>query len=140
MKLNVRLLRKIQRHITAEPRRLHMEDWGGTPEDCMRFRVGDEPPCGTVACIGGWAHFLTDPSAHTARQMPDAMKGAEAIGVEWGDDLGDEIGDGSADRLFYLDAWPAKFRRLYGRAKSPRQRAKVTCARIDHFIQTKGAE
>jgi hypothetical protein len=46
--MNVKLLRKVAKHILAEPKR-----WGFM----WRLHTTDSP-CGTQACIGGWTELL----------------------------------------------------------------------------------
>lgn len=79
-KKTINLLRKIERHILAEPRRLNMKRWG-TVYDLSKFAklkkliqgnatyipgvqedvAKNMPPCGTVGCIAGWTVFLSKP-------------------------------------------------------------------------------
>jgi hypothetical protein len=49
--MNVPLLRKVKKHILAEPRRLEMNNWAVNVDE-------EEAPCGTQACIAGWAVIL----------------------------------------------------------------------------------
>ena len=57
MTINVPLLRKIKRHIQEEPRRLKMRFWGRKVDPLGRGK----PPCGTQACLAGWAVLLSIP-------------------------------------------------------------------------------
>ena len=54
-KMNTRLLRKVQKHILEEPRRLNMDI---ILDDRVSARDPKNPPCGTVGCIAGWAIVL----------------------------------------------------------------------------------
>src|SRR4051812_24586244 len=70
-KLNVRLIRRIQKHILEEPRRFFMKailaigvpgshEWdevkgGWNPSDLS----DTVPPCGTAACLAGWTGLLS---------------------------------------------------------------------------------
>lgn len=78
-------------------------------------------PCGTAACIAGWANIL---SGHNPATDSDAA--AVFIGIEneykWS--------------LFQVCDWPEQFRLKYYSAKLPRERAKIAAARIDHLIET----
>lgn len=127
--MNVKLLRKIQKHILAEPKRFIMgtkivSGEPGTPIRGYAVRPCDfnnrNPyeqaqtfaPCGTAACIMGW---------------------------------GDMLGASQEDRdmwnpLCSASTWPKKFADPYAKAKTPLARARIASARIDHFIKTKGAE
>jgi hypothetical protein len=57
MKLNVKLLRKVQQHILEEPRRATIDRW---VQHVGPLDV-DAPPCGTAACIAGWCVLLSTP-------------------------------------------------------------------------------
>lgn len=63
MPLNVELLRKVKRHILAEPKRLVMSEGlvygtaGETYSPSAAYNEPDDlpfPKCGTVGCIAGW--------------------------------------------------------------------------------------
>ena len=133
-KLNVRLLRRIQKHILEEPKRFFM-GWfiaRGKP-GTRRFTdmgtawlvptdlPGRVPPCGTAACIAGWANLFTGhrPEAHRMAQK----------------ELGITQAQGTS--LFNAHYWPDPFEQKYRAAKTPLQRAKIAAARIEHLI-TKG--
>jgi len=60
-KLNVTLLRKVMKHILEEPRRLRQSEWLAKKGDAYYKHVPrkERPPCGTVACIAGWAVELS---------------------------------------------------------------------------------
>ena len=131
--LNVKLLRQIQQHIREEPRRLNMDTWG------YRNRGGvvspASPPCGTAGCIAGWADILTNPEAEDVSEF----RGAEALfRGEWVRPFNSS--PSYEGRLFYVGHWPPQFARRYRRAVRPATRARITCERIDHYIQTRGQE
>jgi hypothetical protein len=130
--MNVRLLRKIQKHILTEPRRLimrifvaHAETYGPTYEGdsghAVRF-----PTCKTAACISGWACLLTKQKRIKAYWA----RGRRIL----------DLSEGQAIRLFIDTQWPQPFSDQYGNATTPRMRARIAVRRIDHFIKTKGAE
>jgi hypothetical protein len=60
MKINLKLLEKIKKHIEEEPRRFDMDTWG-VKHDMRKYRNEDTPPCGTSACLAGWAVLLSTP-------------------------------------------------------------------------------
>lgn len=126
-KLNVPLLRKIQRAIMQEPKRIVMNDWLIQNIDDEEDRGLKTPDCGTVGCIAGWAavlHETSDPKNFSAAEgdWPDANT---YLGIENG------------DPLFYPDQWPFKFQKML-RKHPPQTKAyaRVVCSRIDHFIKT----
>ena len=147
--MNVKLLRKVQKHILAVPERLDM--------DLICDKVNPEdngaPPCGAVGCIAGWAHMLTmDKFPVTENEFEQADNDAWKEGQK---KL--ELDLREAERLFtepkfyglstldeedvnYQETWPANFAKRYLNAKTAKGRAKVTSDRIDHFIKTKGRE
>lgn len=120
-----KLLWKVIRHIKAEPRRLDMVTW----ERSERIMGRDiTSPCGTTACIFGWANLL-------GRKRP----------VNWMADGSDfflsmckllSIDSREGDRLAYKASWPSKYRDKYNDAATTRGRASTTIRRIEHFIKT----
>lgn len=77
------------------------------------------PECGTAACIAGWANLLT------GSKRPAAYVRARRI-------LG--ISARMSRRLFSAMQWPSPFHIQYDQATTPRQRAKIAAARIEHLI------
>jgi hypothetical protein len=59
--MNVKLLRRIQKHILAEPKRLDMGNFIVRKSDGLGSLVRF-PKCGTVGCIAGWAVTLSTAS------------------------------------------------------------------------------
>ena len=139
-KLNVRLLRRIQRHILEEPRRFQMDaeiiqaktqhQW----LNCITFFSRDAsktmPPCGTAACIAGWANILSDIQL---RGREGRNSAADLLGIEAGNSW-------CHHPLFFARNWPEPYATRYKNAKTPKLRAKIAAARIEHLIKTKGAE
>jgi hypothetical protein len=138
--MNVELLRKIQAHILAEPKRVWMGTWCmfGELGECVPVHDGvdddgftelleiEMPSCGTVACISGWAALL---SGYTGAYTQ----------ADRGDLLG--IDPQRADRLFYSSSWPEDLRdRLELAAPQSQEYAQIVADRIDVFIKTKGRE
>ena len=123
--MNVKLLRRVKKHILEEPRRFAMGTWQSYGEPKTEAAIGLSwnarnpyeneqkfPECGTIACIGGWAEYFE----HNSQIR------------EWG------------GKLISASLWPDKFYTRYAKAKTARTRAKIAAERIDHFIATKGAE
>lgn len=143
--MNIKLLRKVQKHILAEPRRLNMNRFGELLDEDTLAELGKfAPPCHTQACIGGTACWIERPRIFNRLLKEDeeteiAHRAQKLLGL-----TSDE-----ADRLFYFaemrhespdNFWPAKFQDAYEAAKTPIAKAKIAAKRIDHFIATKGAE
>lgn len=134
-KLNVRLLRRIQKHILKEPRRFFMGWFFAIAEgknwqrnlftDFVHDLSKQIPPCGTAACIAGWANILT---GTTVSESASPERAARELGLETKNE--DYV------YLFSDKRWPQPFNEKYSKAKTPRQRAKIACARIDHLIKT----
>jgi len=137
--MNVRLLRKIQKHILEEPKRFKMSSWVTRKEDGNETAYDTEvanvkewkfAKCGTAACIGGWAIIL---SGKLERARDTCNYGRMAGKLL-------EIDHPSENLLFGLCSWPEEYRDKFVNAKTLRARAQAAVARIDHFIKTKGAE
>lgn len=125
--MNVKLLRKVIKHISGESRRLEMAVFGEKVDPSEP----DSPPCGTTACIAGWSMILSGKYKLTEKGFPyDDSAATELLGI-----------DGyQANRLFYVGEWPKKFRDRHDTAKTPRGRSSAAVARIESFIKTNGAE
>lgn len=134
-KLNVRLLRRIQKHILEEPLRFLMRTqlMKRTPgaviaTDDWRERQ-QVPECGTVACIAGWALLLShQPIRENSPWGSVRSRAAKILG------LPPTVVDN--DELFQVWGWPEKFRARYREATLPRTRAKIAADRIEHLIKT----
>lgn len=139
--MNVKLLRKVQKHILEEPKRFAMSNYlVKKNEDETVFFTGigrgnakkvynrNWPKCNTVACIAGWAVVLSgeDFTDYSFRWSSGA---AELL------DLTDE----DSSRLFEPTEWPKEFQK--GTSNDGRMAtARIAARRIDRFIATKGAE
>jgi hypothetical protein len=131
--MNVKLLRKIQKHILAEPRRYWQDTWITGDEDRIKEINGSVPDCKTMACIGGWACILGSNALNASAGELSALLGVDngAVGR-----LIDYVGYTDPEN----SSWPRKYVTAYAKAKTPAGRARVAVRRIDHFIKTKGAE
>lgn len=128
--MNVKLLRKVVKHILAEPKRLVMGSW------LQRKLYEDDyidandiarpfPKCGTAGCIAGWTCELSK-KGHVRRidWMAKRLLGLTTL---------------EARRLFLPDQWPDRFGS--GVADDGKKKtAAIAAARIEHFIKTKGKE
>lgn len=155
--MNVKLLRKIEEHILAEPKRLDMNFFvhkeglkgNGLYEkgllDAARY-----PACGTMGCIAGWAKLLSTPELISldvklplARQkfMEEFRSGGRTIEAIAADLL--EISATQAGRLFYVESWPEEFEEQYNAAEERDnllEAAATTVARMEWFIETNGSD
>jgi hypothetical protein len=142
--MNVRLLRKVAKHIAEEPRRLDMDvltDIRDPKEDDRN------PPCGTVGCIAGWSCLLTGmPRKKSWSPTRYWEHGQKLLGLT--KEEGKRLFNTPSDAVFEHERygeditmyWPLRFAKRYENAKTPRGRASATVARIEHFIKTKGKE
>lgn len=83
MVVNVELLTKVRDKIASEPDTLDMDHWvnvatEGLSDENDYFLGADDLPCGTTACIAGWAILFSGDRVHvpapmTARRFYDAM-------------------------------------------------------------------
>lgn len=142
--INVKLLRRVKALILEEPRRLDMGTWAHPADKRVQVEA-DRPPCGTVACIAGWA--VIDDFVKVNGRMPDRDEIEEIY--ETADRKAAELlslRQDQADRLFDtptgggFDEWPEDLAEAYVNATSPKERARVAAKRIERFIKTKGAE
>lgn len=158
LKLNVRLLRKVQKYILSEPLRIDMGTWEGKGND---IPVLITPPCKTTHCIAGSALFLDNPRCRlrNTSNISVATRAAKLLGIEyeysgscWSDWQDGYNEANEAIRLFSLGSWPEPFASKYDalqeeidnavscseerRAKWLKIRqAKLTVKRIDYFIK-----
>lgn len=130
-KLNVKLLRRIQKAILRHPDQFDMEWWF---QSYLKFNskpaLLEAGGCGTAACIAGWAVHLSRGHrrlATTRRAVWDTHNEATRLL---------RIDSGRQCPLYNIGAWPEEFRNGYEGAETPLARAKVAVARIDHFIET----
>mgnify|MGYP001601442776 CR=1 FL=1 len=138
--MNTKLLREVEKEILAEPRRLRMDSW----VERVYGKGETMPPCGTTACIAGFATILhkgmpdyvnKDFKARAWYLLDYAPVNYEGYAM---DAL--QLGSEQAERLFYVSSWPEKFLAAWEQASTPLRRAEVAVARIEHFIKTKGKE
>lgn len=131
-KLNVRLLRRVQKAILKHPWQFEMSWWFDNTLHLSRSTL--EPKgCGTAACIAGWAVHLTSGNkklSQTRTLHGDAYDAEDLLGLSC---------DQSCS-LFNTGGWPSYFATAYRQATNPETRAKVAARRIEHFISTGGAE
>lgn len=87
------------------------------------------PNCGTVACIAG--HVL---AIANGKSLKETRAKEHAFGVI--DRAARRLGVNrqKANRLFYMDEWPKRFR--FDRRSSPARNAVLAAKRIDYFIKT----
>jgi hypothetical protein len=137
--MNIALLRKVQRSLKKEPRRLDMD----VPIAVAKpWRGG--PPCGTTACIAGEALILSRGGGFRQAAMKvmahlavvDPYGGWDAIEFAAIKKL--RLTKEQAQRLFHDERWPDEFYYAYENATTARKRASITIRRIDHFIATGG--
>jgi len=128
MAINVKLLRKIKRHILAKPRCLRMSWWIVTKEDDSEYYTDDYgirrkfESCGTAACIAGWAYILSKEKDGYS----DVSGTAEKLL---------NISEWQAMELFHVNRWPSEFGIAYKSAATPAKRARIAAKRIDQFIE-----
>jgi hypothetical protein len=133
-RLNVKLLRRIQKHILEEPRRFIMRTFviKGEPENEIwsdGFNNRQKlPACGTAACIAGWAAILGGAKLRRDKHGEiNYWSPAKRL-------LG--LGYSQSEALFNSTQWPPAFKERYSFAKEPTERAKIGAERIEHFIKT----
>jgi len=138
--MNKELLLRVKAHILEEPRRLNMSNWiqdarvGSLVHDAYESnRVGqfakhaltenEAPPCGTVACLAGWACVL---SGHPA-ESGDWLSERGGLFLDLTEDQKSE--------LFWPESWGGHSAYLeYKTCGNAEQRAQVVARVIDAFI------
>lgn len=148
------LLRKVEQHILAEPRRLDMTHFGTAFSPHRTQEDSGLPPCGTNACIAGWAVVLSDPEVEIKdgfyQLANDYFDGSDLMHFEDIAAAKLELTTAQAERLFYFkewiegretgNGWPEGFAMDYDEAQTAEERARTTVQRIEHFISTDGNE
>jgi len=142
----IRLLRKVQKHILEEPRRMNMETWLRTRIQGKRYfafrgfgvnRAENPatPPCGTAGCIAGWVMMLTPMKPEERSYIINVGNAAHSAQEK----LGLDYYQGS--RLFLPSDWPEPYKSKLAKAKiGTKKYAQVVSDRIDYFIQTDGKD
>lgn len=146
MIINQQKLEQVCVMIDRYPENLDMDTWtdGGT-------LVADKhtaPSCGTTGCVAGWVMALE----HGAACKEDFYNDDSRLLFSFAEAAAEVLGLTlyQARKLFYLSyeeeddddglRWPISFSKDYLNAKTPRERADATIARIKHFIATNGQE
>ena len=166
----VRIVKKVQKHILEEPKRLEMGSWAESLrdfKDCESDSTYNDmkklfPVCGTTACIAGWVTILSNPKKdkHGFYILPNKdyeSFARNALGLTDSDEelrrlvvfrvnCYDEAyikayGPGSDYAMFYHIGWPEPFKSKYIKEldkhkPSKKILAKITAARLEHFITT----
>lgn len=132
--MNVKLLRKIKKHILEEPRRFLMRTFMVRKSEVVgKTFNGDSyqripfAKCGTAACIGGWAVLLSDgmdAPIDCVRERANQLLGLSP------NDMHNEV--------YEVNYWPEEFSSAYREAKTQRARATVAAKFID-YLTKKGA-
>lgn len=134
----ISLLRKVAKHILAEPKRYDQHNWilkGSSilSKSAVHNYEDDIPRCGTVGCLAGWICVLTGSKTRTKHQEVAAA----ALGMPYKEGIAEHI----TDKLFLcVRYWPDTYRLAYENANGHADRAKAAANRIEHFISTDGAE
>ncbi len=139
--MNVELLLKVKAVILEEPRRIDMNDWGSTWDQSEAGRLGrDLPPCGTTACIAGWAATIDRMGRKRLKTTAGALRsvarhrslcsaGKEALGLD----------EQVARELFFDEYWPVDLiERLEDELVGTLAYAAVVAEAIDRFIGCDG--
>lgn len=128
--MNIERLRIIQRHILEEPQRVNMEGWvikqSENPVPYARLaRRGQDPACGTVACIAGWAVELFNEGYSFIWYSTRARTLLDLTCKE-------------VNALFYTEGWPYEFKeRLFAHKPGTRGYAQIVSDYIDYTIKLK---
>jgi hypothetical protein len=131
--LNVKLLKRIQKAIKEEPRRLNMNWWVTTDDE--------DAPCGTSACIAGYAVILSRiPKQVTTKIWVSVAKRCEHSDFRHDSQKLLGLNGNQATRLFDETNWPEQFSDAYQKTSNRKKKAAIAIKRIDFFIKTKGTD
>lgn len=114
MGINKTLLRRVRNHILDEPRRYNQ----GTPGKRVSKR---ESPCGTRACIGGWADMLEGDDVRDVSDI-DLDRAARKLGF-----------NGQQAFTVFFWYWPEQFNDAW-RDDIPRKKAARLAADYINWI------
>lgn len=145
--MNVELLRQVEAHILAEPKRLHMRTWIVRQRHVHKLvnQNGDSRDyarCGTAACIAGWAVLIVHEPPGAPEFDPAETNPSTGM-ANW--DVYNEaksllsLERRQADRLFDPINWPVAFA-AGARDDGSKATAEAAVRRIEHFISTEGRE
>lgn len=124
-KINIRLLRRIQKAILKHHRQFDMSYWF-TGRDATGKPAGG---CGTAGCIAGWAVHL----ARKNKTLAATRAEVESAAAEARQLLG--LGAIEAGRLFFSEHWPSDLHTRYVNAKTSYLAARAAATRIERFIK-----
>lgn len=139
--INVALLEQIKEQVLAHPEHVNMREWirdSASDEESHAFlsevsRWLGNPErfvrCNTTACIAGWAVILS-PSQEGIEHLAIETAALKYLGLN----------HDQGRRLFFPAVWPLDFAIKYHDAETAEAAAQAVAVRIDHFIQTNGAE
>jgi hypothetical protein len=135
-RLNIELFKKVRAKIARAPE--------AYDQSVEVYSTGNSP-CGTAACIGGWADILSAPSASERdiriRGRVNLDRAANALGLGGSSFWGEYLRDEATERMVLFtgdpaDNWPEPFAKQWRRAKTSKAQAKIAVAYLDHIIET----
>lgn len=120
--LNFRLLRRIIRKLETTPEAYKQNIWGESSPTA---------PCGTAACLAGWAAHLDGKLTHQQlRRNPKSAERKAALSIGLSD---------YEHRMFSGDPWGewvSPFGKHYEKARTAKARARVAVRYLNHVINT----
>lgn len=129
--MNIDLLTRVRDHILERPRRFTMGHWIQRKTEHTRRYVGDDgrlerfAPCGTAACIAGWACVLENDADTRFHNLSSSKRGRELLGLN----------AGQATELFFVSDWPRHYRQAFLKSRGMAERALIASRRINAFIR-----
>ncbi len=103
------------------------------------------PPCGTTACIAGFATILSwrgKDYPRAFRKKVESLEADESRIPDYEEHATKVLGLTrlQAMKLFYASDWPHEFEHAILHAETAKEQAKVAIDRIELFIKTKGRQ
>jgi len=122
------MLQRIKEKILKEPENFQ-----------MNYFTQFNTPCGTTACIAGWAVLLDakDQGFEITKDWYQSLKSnveqlaSGLLGLDYSEET--EEGKINSDTVFYVTDWPDDFKWRYKSATSQEKRAHIAAKYIDYL-------
>lgn len=158
LNINLSLLRRLAETVRLDPESFDMGEWVRSTRGREAVAKAAEHPCFTEACIAGWTVFLDRGSLMDIGPWQIATEAQRLLGItenqaarlfyaghytpqeEWSDEYWTQEDEDDYAEMH----WPRKFSTEYRWRPKSREdhihNAQVASDRINHFINTLGAE
>ncbi len=126
-------LEQVAKAVENDPLIVAMSQFSFSKLDRINYHL-QEPACGTVGCIAGWAVAMDLPKSTDLLKMSQTEISDMALKIL-------DLGEAQENLLFYASYWPEPFKSQIEYAPVQTQEyADIVAARIRHFISVEGDE